>query len=202
MEHYRQDDELLWRRFQRGDVEAFTQIVDKYSDVLYDYGVRFSKDSELIKDCIQDIFYVLWNRKENLSEVRSVKFYLMKSLRQKVIREIPKWAQSTPLEQIYDETNFQLNIEIEQESPISPEAQQKFLSYIASLAPRQKELLYLRFYQGLKQDKIAELMQLNRQSVYNLQRSALSALRKVVDYEAVVALMYSIIFLLFLNMYE
>ena len=134
--------------------------------------------------------------------MRSVKFYLMKSLRQKIIREIPKWAQSTPLEQIYDETNFHLSIEIEQESPISPEAQQKLLSYIASLAPRQKELLYLRFYQGLKQDKIAELMQLNRQSVYNLQRSALSALRKVVDYEAVVALMYSIIFLLFLNIYE
>jgi len=186
-------DSKLWRQFQRGDAEAFNILVKQYSDVLYDYGTRFSPDGELVKDCIQDVFCVLWNRKEHLSEVTSIKLYLMKALRQKVIRELPKWKHVTSLDQLHADTPS-FAIEIEDDLTLPLEVRKKLAASINALSPRQKELLYLRFYKNLKQDKIAGIMGLNRQSVYNLQRSALLSLRKLIDYESVAALISICVF--------
>jgi len=84
-------DLFLWKQFQRGDKNAFTNLVNQYSDVLYGYGQRFSADEELIRDCIQDVFLTLWHRREYLSETTCIKFYLMKALRQRIMRESTKW---------------------------------------------------------------------------------------------------------------
>src|SRR5690606_34981505 len=149
-------------------------------DLLYDYGIRFSADSELIKDCRQDVFSVVWNRREHLSEVTSVKFYLMKALRQQIVHELPKWQRAISLNFLNADA-LSFTIEIEEDPDLPVEIRNKLTACINVLSPRQKELLYLRFYKNLKQEKIAEIMGLNRQSVYNLQRSALLALRKLID---------------------
>lgn len=198
MEKVAQCDTVLWRQFQAGDAHAFTLLVDRYSDILYDYGTRFSPDGELIKDCIQDVFCVLWNRREYLSEVSSVKFYLMKALRQRVIRELPKWQCRISLDQPHAD-DLPFDIEIKDDPDIPLEIRHKLISYIKGLSPRQKELLYLRFYKNLKQEKVAQLMGLNRQSVYNLQRSALLALRKLIDYESIAALISPSFFFIFFH---
>ena len=46
------------------------------------------------------------------------------------------------------------------------------------LPARQKELIYLRFHQNLSFEQIAEIMQLGRQSVYNLLQKSLLSLRR------------------------
>lgn len=195
MEKEQWGDAELWRQFQLGDAQAFTKLVSRYSNVLYDYGTRFSPDGELVKDCIQDVFCVLWNRRAHLSEVTSIKSYLMKALRLKVIRELPKWQHATSLDQLHLNV-LSFAIEIEEDPTLPIEVRNKLITSINTLSPRQKELLYLRFYKNLKQDKIAQVMGLNRQSVYNLQRSALLALRKLIDYESVVALISMTFFIL------
>jgi RNA polymerase sigma factor (sigma-70 family) len=50
---------------------------------------------------------------------------------------------------------------------------------LANLSRRQQEVIYLRFYMDADTDEIAEIMSLNRQSVYNLLHDALRRLRKV-----------------------
>jgi RNA polymerase sigma factor (sigma-70 family) len=49
---------------------------------------------------------------------------------------------------------------------------------LGELPQRQQELIYLRFYQNLSYDQIAENMQIGRQSLYNLLQKALTSLRK------------------------
>lgn len=186
MKRLEQEDQILWQQFQQGSVAAFTTLVNRYSNTLYGYGMRFSANEELIKDCIQDVYCVLWNRKELLNEAPCVKFYLMKALRQRIIRELPKWQRTTPLDDIVLE-NPSFAIDLEEDTSLPRELSEKLKTHINELSPRQKELLYLRFYEGMKQEKVAELMGLSRQSAYNLQHSALIALRKLVDYQSFVA---------------
>lgn len=193
MKQQERDDLALWRQFQQGNIAAFTTLVNQYSEPLYGYGTRFSSDEELVRDAIQDVFLVLWKRKEHLSETSSIKLYLMKALRQRIIRELPKWQRMTPLDDASVDT-LSFSIDIEETAAIPKEIRDKLRTYIDSLSPRQKELLYLRFYQGLKQEKVAELMGLNRQSAYNLQRRALIALRKLIDYESIVAYISQLVF--------
>ena len=50
------NDKEIWNRFKLGDEDALKVIYDNHLSTLYNYGLKFSKDHELVKDCIQDFF--------------------------------------------------------------------------------------------------------------------------------------------------
>lgn len=177
-------DVLLWKQFQSGDRSAFAKLVNQYKDVLYGYGKRFSADNELVRDCIQDIFLTIWHRREHLNEPSNIKFYLMKALRQRIVRQSTKWKKALSLNDIStDRPEFAIDLEhrIDSMEPVNSALK----VYINKLTPRQREIIYLRFYENMKQNEIADLMGLNVQSIYNLQHSALIALKKWMDYKSI-----------------
>ena len=66
------DQNPIWEQFKKGDKKAYAHIYYQYFDHLYDYGCRLSAHTELVEDCIQELFIRLWKRKEQLHEVESV----------------------------------------------------------------------------------------------------------------------------------
>ena len=50
---------------------------------------------------------------------------------------------------------------------------------LANLSARQQEVIYFRFYLDADIEEIAEIMELSRQSVYNLLHSSLKKLKKL-----------------------
>ncbi|MCL4642117.1 MULTISPECIES: RNA polymerase sigma factor [Olivibacter] len=180
------DDRSMWDGLVDGQQGAFTALVRRYTDTLYDYGMRLCTDEELVKDCVQEVFLFIWRRRQYLQQPVSLKFYLMKAVRNKIGRELPKWQMKEQLQ----ESEYQFPdffIELDEQTATPPAVRKRLKSYIDQLSPRQREILYLRFYEGLRQQKIAEMMNLNHQSVYNLLRGALVALKKKVDYETLIA---------------
>jgi RNA polymerase sigma factor (sigma-70 family) len=149
-----------------------------FTNPMYRYGIRFVENEDFVKDCIQDVFFELWNRRERISQTESVKSYLFKALRLRIFREKSKWKHPEALDDNYEfmmEFDAESNI-IKQE--LTDEICSKLHKILDNLPKRQKEILYLRFYEGLDQDKIAEIMELNRQSVYNLLHESILRLRK------------------------
>lgn len=168
----------LWNDFRMGDKGAYTSLMETFANPMYKYGVRFFANGDCIKDCIQDVFFELWNRRERIKHAESVKSYLFKALRLRIFREKSNWKYAESLEDNYEfaiEFDIETNI-IELES--SQQISIRLNKIINSLPKRQKEILYLRFYEGMDQDKIAEVMGLNRQSVYNLLHESILSLKK------------------------
>ena len=66
--------------------------------------------------------------------------------------------------------------EIEQ-SEADSESSIRVRRAIDGLPKRQQEVVFLKFYEGLENDQIAELMDINRQSVANLLYRALCTLK-------------------------
>ena len=66
---------------------AFGQLSVKYYQMLYNYGVRIVTDTDLVRDCIQDLLRELWTRREHLTTTLFVKPYLLKAFRHKMIKE-------------------------------------------------------------------------------------------------------------------
>jgi RNA polymerase sigma factor (sigma-70 family) len=60
----------------------------------------------------------------------------------------------------------------------------KMRKVLAGLTRRQQEVIYLRFYMDADIEEIAEIMSLNKQSVYNLLHDAFRKLRKVTPKKA------------------
>lgn len=180
------DDQSMWDGLVAGQQDAFTALVMHYTDALYVYGMRLCQDEELVKDCVQEVFLFMWRRRVYLQQPVSLKFYLMKAVRNKIARDLPKWQMKSQLREYeFNFSDFIVELEENHEAPQAIQRQMK--GYIDQLSPRQREILYLRFYEGIKQQKIAEIMNLNNQSVYNLLRNALTALKEKVDYETLIA---------------
>ncbi|MEG2067858.1 MAG: sigma-70 family RNA polymerase sigma factor [Tannerellaceae bacterium] len=156
-----------------------------YLQILYRYGCRFTSDSEIIKDCIQDLFTVLYKNRKTLVVPDNVKVYLMVSLKNNLIRALYKENfynrnDTEGIEFSLEPTVEDVFIDNEQVTNQQKEIQKIF----ALLTSRQKEVLYYRYIQELEIDKICLLMNMNYQSVENLIQRSLKKIRTSYGYEA------------------
>jgi RNA polymerase sigma factor (sigma-70 family) len=52
---------------------------------------------------------------------------------------------------------------------------------IKELSPRQREVIYLKYYEGLSTEELSKVMELRTQSIYNLLVNAIKGLRSHLD---------------------
>ena len=69
------DNELV-ERLQKGDVEAFDLIYDKYSGKLYAFGLKYLRSKAEAEELVQSAFLKLWENYKNLKKESSFKSYL------------------------------------------------------------------------------------------------------------------------------
>src|SRR5687768_4899930 len=78
------DECPVWRHFRDGDPAALAQIFNEHYASLYVYGKRLVQDEELVKDCVQNLFLKMWTSRGKLTGIKSVRPYLLKSLRRHI----------------------------------------------------------------------------------------------------------------------
>lgn len=183
------DEEALWNQFRSGDEVAFAQLYREYVQVLYHYCTHFASDKALIKDCIHDLFVELWKHRQNIGPTTSVRYYLMASIKRKLVRHLTAEQKISSQDDVQtdllpgcDPSHETALIAYEEDSHVN-ECLQKAID---KLPRRQREAVYLRFYQNMSNEEISTLMQINIQSVYNLIFGALSNLKKYVTLDRVV----------------
>lgn len=184
------DCHQLWIRFKHGDSLAFGQLVALHYTLLYNYATKFSKDKAFVEDCLQEVFLDLWCKRANLSETAFVKAYLLTAVRNRLLKSRRRLDRFEPLNELtFESDRAECSVE---ESIIAGEQQDeqvlKLRQSILQLTPRQQEIIYLRFYQHLAHDDIAQVLNLSRPSVANLLSIALKELRKKIQW-AVISLL-------------
>lgn len=148
---------------------------------MFIYATKFRKDDEFVKDCLQDLFLGLWKNRQTLSSTKYVRSYLFKSIRNKIYRELQKNRWHLQTIQLDDNYYFDVEFSIEHHlirEQTLRETANRFSEALNKLAKREKEIIYLRFYQNLEITEIVDVMGINAQSVYNLLHKALSHLRE------------------------
>jgi RNA polymerase sigma factor (sigma-70 family) len=157
-----QNDQALWTKLCQGDREAFGEIYQRYFSMLFRYCIRFTADRNLVKDMLQDFFSQLYLQREGLSLPSNLKSYLIVSARRKLFRYLDKAALSTHLDE-GAATLFTLELSPEHALINRQHAERtsKVLQQrIDALTPRQKEAVYLRFYENLSYEDIAGIMEM------------------------------------------
>ena len=171
-----------WKSFKKGDTQALALLYNKYSQKLYTYGRRFSQDPDFIKDCIQDLFVNLQQKKEKLANPPSVKNYLYKALRNIIFRALSQKSKSIALDSLPETYDFTVAFSHEHQlvtQQITQEQKEKLIHAFTQLTPRQKEAVFLRFYDNLSYEEIAGIMSINSiKATRNLVYRSLEALRK------------------------
>ncbi|UYZ62400.1 RNA polymerase sigma factor [Hymenobacter weizhouensis] len=174
------DDAKLWDDFRGGNEQAFTRIFLTHYDALFSYGLKLAADEELVKDCIQTLFQKLWRRRDGLGPVALIKPYLYKALRRTIGDETKLLRRHRLLLPAYSD-EFDITYSHEDflvAQQYSQEQSGRLLAVLNRLSRRQREAIYLKFFDGFSYEKISEIMGLNLQSVRNLVHQALKALKK------------------------
>ena len=71
MSDYELTDEVLIKRFQDGDINAYNQIVYRYKDRLINFIYRFLHDLDRSEDLVQDTLLKLYTHKNSYKEIAS-----------------------------------------------------------------------------------------------------------------------------------
>ena len=177
----KEQEQTLWKDMISGNKKSFEDLYNQYFQALINYGFRITKNENLIEDAVQELFISIWNNRTNLSEVNEVKFYLFRSLKNKILRQLEK--------DIFDKSEdvdvyLDLLISIsEEQKKIDSEQLNTNLDTlqraIAHLPLRQQEVINLKYYHDFTLDEIAKLMNVNKQSVSNLLFRSYAILRKL-----------------------
>lgn len=135
-----------------------------------------------MKDCVQEVFIEIWNRRDRITVPDSVRAYLLSSVRKKVLREayrqqILRPDEPTDLENDSNFISFSPEWTIIEEESLA-QTTKRVAQALDKIPKRQREVIYLRFYQGLERDEIADIMNVNPQSVSNLLQSAYTSIRE------------------------
>jgi RNA polymerase sigma factor (sigma-70 family) len=177
------DDEILWLQMRQGNHLAYQKLYLAYVDDLYRYGRMVIREKCLVEDTIHDIFTDIWSSRNSLGEVISVRLYLFSSFKRRLLRKIKKEHRTYFLPTI-DLNTFEIVPSLLDEHIEHTEQKilaQKMQKYVGHLSPRQREIIYLRFYQGLTYAEIAKLLNLDQKYTYNLASKAFQALRGIIS---------------------
>ncbi len=177
------EDINLWEAFLSGEREAFESIYTRHYKSLYEYGMRKLQNEELVRDYVHDLFVKLWMNRKTTGSTDNIRYYLLASFRNFIINQSTKKSNLNYVDMEEAEV-FQINFNAEAESARLDqvdEQAQKVLQALNQLSPRQKEVLYLRYFEELEFKEIADMMDISVKGVYKLNSRALETLRGILD---------------------
>ncbi len=176
-------DTDTWDAFREGDRSAFAKIYFDHYEGLLNYGRRFGLPSEQVEDTIQDLFVELWKYRATTSPTTSIRFYLFRALRNQLsrLRHKPLTTDLTGAGPSDSSLLFDVEFSFEQqwiELADEQEMTHALQRALNALTPRQREVLYLRFFNNLDYPQIAAVMNISYQAARNQVYLALKALRE------------------------
>jgi RNA polymerase sigma factor (sigma-70 family) len=174
----------LWLALMDGDQEGVSELFCVFYPTLFNYGYKIIPNEAFIKDTIQELFLRLWEKRASISGAESVKAYLFTSLRRLIFRKLEQRDhqiernhryQNNMFEDIYNIEELMIHFETDREE------KDQLTRAMQSLNERQREAIYLKFYDGLSSAEIARVMGINIQSVYNHVSEAIQEMQEFVD---------------------
>ena len=173
----------LWNGVLSGERFSLEQLYRRHYKTLLHYGYRFTSDTDLIEDCIHDLFIHIFENK-SLKQTEYVESYLLKSIRNLLFKHFASSKNKESIENIefdlhIDDSAIQYLFKNDDESL---KIGKELLSAYNQLSDKQKQFVYLRYVKELKIEAIALLLDVNIQSCKNISFRILSKLRRLMNF--------------------
>jgi RNA polymerase sigma factor (sigma-70 family) len=171
----------LWFGLKMGSEEAFRELFLKFNKLLTNYGFSLINEASIVEDCIHDLFLYIWINRDSLGDVESVKYYLIVSYRRRIFKFLKEKEKSKkllegikyeyPKNEDFFENKYVNNVNaLEKETAL--------IVAVELLPERQKEVLNLRFVEGMSYNEITLKMGISCVSARKLASKAIKNLRK------------------------
>ena len=172
-------DKNLWANIAVGDKKSYSEAYIFYYKKLFNYGKKITDDTAMIEDGINDVFIMIWTNRETLHKILSPQAYIFSCFRNNILRKIKSARLIYPSEEEH-ETGIQFSIDsiiVQRETDIGMKA--GIEKALRQLTDRQREAIFLRFYEGLSYIEIAGVMDISVKATYKIMARALAQLKEI-----------------------
>lgn len=161
---------------QEDSINAFEDLFKRYYAPLVVYACKYVPGIEIAREIVQDFFVKLYEKRTLINIDVSVKSYLYRSVYNSCMNYInQKNIQEKHLKNIDQERIVEENLENE---VFSVELQYKIFEVVESLPAKCKLIFKLNRIDGLKNEEIAQQLNLSKRTVETQISKALKILRK------------------------
>lgn len=180
------DDDILVKRTQTGDNDAFGELVLKYQKRIYDLAYSFTHNVEDAYDLSQDIFLKAFKAIDSFRDNSTFYTWLYQIARNACIDYIRKRKRRNLI--IFGDMTVMTILSRENSSNRlinkleRDELNKQIRNAVNKLSKRQKQVLILRHYQDLNLREIAETLGLSVGTVKTHHFNAVHRLRKLLSH--------------------
>ena len=79
------NDQLIWGKIVRGDVDGLRILHDKYYQQMWLWGNKYMQDNTMTEELVSDCFIKLWSQRKQIIIEKSLRSYLFLMLRNNII---------------------------------------------------------------------------------------------------------------------
>lgn len=172
---------LLWERLRTGDKDAFFDLYKALYYPLVNFGIRVCADADLSGEATDLVFTTIWEKHETLNRVDHVESYLRTFLKRKLLRILERRKKVN--DALFNAGEADDWMEMSYEEFIVKVQSDELVKHqlknaLEKLTFRQKQLIHLKFFDGLSYEQIAEQTNQTIKTAYNTIYDALKVLRK------------------------
>ena len=174
-------DKQSWQHIIEGDPSAYQAFYVDCFKRFFNYGKKFTSDTVLIEDSIQEVFLDIWTQKQKALHIESPGSYLFSSFRYTLFKKIKQANSSAAFTEGDGEPEFSVEqVIISREE--NREMQQKLQEALQSLTSRQREAIFLRFYEGLSYEEVATVLNITVKASYKIMARSLLSLKEKLSF--------------------
>lgn len=171
---------ILWKKFLKdGSQTALSSIYMDHYDLLFKFGLKHTKDIQIIEDSIQNVFSNFLKVRKSLGEIYNLPGYLIITFRRQLFLDIKKQKKLFLMEHLSD-NQFDYFNSPEQEMSDREEKDQMHMivkQCISNLTPKQQEIIYLHFDCELSYEDISAMLDITVESCYKTVCRSIKSIR-------------------------
>jgi RNA polymerase sigma-70 factor (family 1) len=189
---FTEEDFNLLSAIKERDKKSFETLYKRYYKQLFALACRYVDQAETAEEIVHDVFIAIWNKAELIDIKYSMKSYLFKAVVNTSLNFIKKEKMNAEKRSTYLAVQ---ETEVEEEELKREEALLESLEEALKLLPEKcKQVMYLSKFGKLKQQEIADQMEISVKTVKNHLTYGFQKLRDHIEkkQQAIISLLFII----------
>lgn len=162
-----EEESNLFNAIKQQDKKVFELFYKKYYQQLFALAYRYVRQMEIAEEIVHDLFITVWNKSEQLNVQHSLKSYLFKAIVNSSLNYIKKEKMQTEKHLAYLAVHDD-GFTLDEEKGLAEEKLLKSLEDALELLPNKcRQVMFLSRFGKLKQQEIAQQMDISLKTVKN-----------------------------------
>jgi RNA polymerase sigma-70 factor (family 1) len=170
------DIKTLLNHLSKNDEDAFREIFVLFSDQVYSFSFKLTRDRITAEEMVQEVFLKIWIKRSTLNEIENLSSYLFIITKNLVLNVLKRKAFEERAKAIFIVEAEKVRCDTE-EKVIHDDYERILNKTVSQLPPQQKLIYAMCHHEGLQYQEVAQKLKISRLTVKTHMHQALKTIK-------------------------